>query len=668
MYSRRLIFLFFFLFGLLGLTLPFGSLCFASEKTGVTEQDVKNFVYRLSFGEEGPVQLKNGSYIHPYPEYRRVWIDRFLIEDVDGDGLPDALVVLAQNGGGSGTFFELTALFSRNGTLSQTNSIFLGDRVKIDDIKVVEKENPAEGAFEPKKIILEMWTHKETDPSCCPSQKEVETFAFYKGQLVSYEDVPPIIVKKPAIYLYPQKPLTIDIRVSLDGEMTKSIPPYNQGWTVVATPQGKIDGKYDYLFYEAKLNVSPRLSCEGWVVSYKEIGDWFDQHLIELGLNAREASDFKAYWLHALEPSNYYAIRLIDREWIDKKLRLDISPKPQTLIRLMLYFQPIDQDFSLKVPKLQKIERKGFTVVEWGGILEGSNNDVVVSPAYSFLPSDIGLLALRAAEVKEHKISIKVNSGGCTDRDSVKLVLNKIGLMDNQVPIYEAVFFRQKPDFCKAFLPDGVTLTYDLEKDFGLKMPYMIHVKNPVVPIVKEEPYFSFQSMDASSDASSLKIPKGSDEETSLKSELIQATINAIKLEMERYATSSRADKKEKLALLEKDLEHFEKMNPKDYLLKNSQEQAGEESEFESFGKFGPLMPPLEREAVVVVNDKLDYGSILTVTGMTRSGPFYHISGIKKADLKCLSSGKHKVRLYLVYKREYFAGIQDYYVYVLLEQ
>lgn len=663
---RKLAFMFFFLFGVLGLGLSWGSLCCASERTGVTEQDVKNFAYRLSFGEEGPVPLKNGTYVHPYPEYRHVWIDRFLIEDIDGDEVPDALVVLAQNEGGSGTFFELTALLSRNGTFSQTNSIFLGDRVKIDNMKVVEKENPAEGVFEPKKIILEMWTHKETDPSSRPSQKEVATFAVYKEQLVSYEDVPPTIVKKPAIYLYPQKLLTINIRVNIDGEMTKSIPPYKQGWTVVATPQGKIDGKYDYLFYEAKLNVAPVLSREGWVVPYKGLEEWFDQHLIELGLNAREASDFKAYWLHTLEPANYYAIRLIDRKCIDEKLQLDISPKPQTLIRLIFHFQPMDQDFSLKTPKLQKMERRGFTVVEWGGIVEGSNNnrDIGVAPAYSFSQSDTGLLALRAVEVKEHKISIKVNSGGCTDRESIKLVLNKIGLIDGQVPIYEAAFFRQKPDFCKAFLPDGVTLTYDLEKDFGLKMPYMVSVKNPVVPIVKEEPYFSFQS----ADASSLKGEKGSTEENSLKSELLQATINAIKLEMERYAASNRTDKKERLALLEKDLERFEKMHPEDYLLKNSQERAGEENEFESFGKFGPVMPPLEREAVAIVNGKLDYGSILTVTGMTRSGPFYHISGIKKGDPRCLSPGEHKVRLYLVYKREYFGGIPDYYVYVLLEQ
>jgi len=111
---------------------------------------------------------------------------------VDRNGTPDAVVVLAQNGGGSGTFFELTALLATQNGIVQTNSVSLGDRVKIDSVKVVENsEALSTSLFEPKKIVIDMLTHKESDPSCCPTQKESLNFALYEDELVSYEDVPP---------------------------------------------------------------------------------------------------------------------------------------------------------------------------------------------------------------------------------------------------------------------------------------------------------------------------------------------------------------------------------------------------------------------------------------------------------------------------------------------
>ncbi|MEN2996938.1 MAG: hypothetical protein ABC360_08115 [Acetomicrobium sp.] len=116
--------------------------------------------------------LRRGRYLKrrrvqtPHPNYVHVWIDNFIIDDVDRDGAPDAIVVLAQNGGGSGTF-ALTALLSTQNGILQTNSVSLGDRVKIDSVKVVENsEALSTSLFEPKKIVIDMLTHKESDPLC----------------------------------------------------------------------------------------------------------------------------------------------------------------------------------------------------------------------------------------------------------------------------------------------------------------------------------------------------------------------------------------------------------------------------------------------------------------------------------------------------------------------
>jgi hypothetical protein len=46
---------------------------------------------------------------------------------------------------------------------------------------------------------------------------------------------------------------------------------------------------------------------------------------------------------------------------------LNINPKPDTLIRIFLSIKKIDSIPDIKEQKLEKIERKGFTAIEWGG-------------------------------------------------------------------------------------------------------------------------------------------------------------------------------------------------------------------------------------------------------------------------------------------------------------
>jgi hypothetical protein len=65
--------------------------------------------------------------------------------------------------------------------------------------------------------------------------------------------------------------------------------------------------------------------------------------------------------------------------------------------------------------------------------------------------------------------------------------------VDNQIPHYEVIFERVEPDYCKAILKEGVKIEYDL-KDFGIVtgFPYTLSVKNPVYPLLVDEPYFHF--------------------------------------------------------------------------------------------------------------------------------------------------------------------------------
>jgi hypothetical protein len=177
-----------------------------------------------------------------------------------------------------------------------------------------------------------------------------------------------MVVKKPAIYLYPKEDAFVKVQLDINGKLIHAIPEYGDGWNVFATKEGIIDGKYDYLFYEAQLN-KLELSKSGWIVKYEDLEDWFDEYLSKMGLNEKEKSQFKEYWLKELPKSNYYEIKLLDDHFLKENMDLIISPKPDTVIRLNFYFKPLEEKIVLQEPSIVTPERVGFTVVEWGGIL-----------------------------------------------------------------------------------------------------------------------------------------------------------------------------------------------------------------------------------------------------------------------------------------------------------
>jgi hypothetical protein len=175
------------------------------------------------------------------------------------------------------------------------------------------------------------------------------------------------VVKKPAVYLYPEKEMNISVNVEVNGKLTFTEPEYKNGWTVNVKPDGTIDNKYDYLFYEADLN-KIELPEEGWVVEYTKIEKWFDEYLPQLGLIEKEIKQFKEYWMKDLKKANYYEIKLLGNNFLEENMKLKIIPEPQTILRLNFFFKPLSVKKEIKSPEIYKIERKGFTVIEWGGI------------------------------------------------------------------------------------------------------------------------------------------------------------------------------------------------------------------------------------------------------------------------------------------------------------
>jgi hypothetical protein len=74
----------------------------------------------------------------------------------------------------------------------------------------------------------------------------------------------------------------------------------------------------------------------------------------------------------------------------------------------------------------------------------------------------------------------------------------------------------------------------------------------------------------------------------------------------------------------------------------------------------------LVREVTVRLDGPLAEGALLPVEGTSKSGPFYHLAGIASGDYRLLKPAKKlDLQLCLVYRREYFGLIGDFYVYVL---
>ena len=183
-----------------------------------------------------------------------------------------------------------------------------------------------------------------------------------------FPDFPPG-VKKPAVYLYPEETSEIEISIIVNGFITKAEPDYLLGWKVTADSNGLIDNEFDYLFYEAQLH-NLELPEEGWIVNYSNLESWFNQKLPLLGLNQKESLQFKEYWLKELDESNYYEIKVLDKSFLDENMNLIITPEPETTIRLNFYFKPHSEKIEIREPIIETPKRTGFTVVEWGGLLD----------------------------------------------------------------------------------------------------------------------------------------------------------------------------------------------------------------------------------------------------------------------------------------------------------
>lgn len=214
---------------------------------------------------------------------------------------------------------------------------------------------------------------------------------------------------KPAIYLYPPQKQLVNVKVFPQGYLTYVDPPYDMenGWTFWANPNGQLQTSneqrvtnYDYLYYESKIRDDAiRKPEKGWVVK-SELGSmnqeaWFrplkihfEEILPKLGLNEKETQDFVEYWQKSLPQAPYYFVGIVDPGNIDEIERLEITPRPDSINRVRVYFERLDSQKTVEAPVLKTINDKQslrpeglerltineFRVTEWGGMVKNDPN------------------------------------------------------------------------------------------------------------------------------------------------------------------------------------------------------------------------------------------------------------------------------------------------------
>ena len=260
--------------------------------------------------------------------------------------------------------------------------------IRMETGTVVEYpgEEPMDHVF-----AIEAWRNGEwttlyvyyDDPSmdACVGDEVIFTYDANAEVMDSYDGVPVLVAlsmefaplevpEKPVIYLYPETPTEVSVKLTIDGKLTCTYPAYGKGWdNFTAHPDGTLvfpDGKQYYcLYWEGIQNMDCDFS-KGFCVKGEDTAAFLEYALERLGLTRREANEFIVFWLSMMQNNPYNVIAFQENAYTESA-RLDVDPAPDTLIRVFMAWQASEIFVNLPEQELSAPAREGFTVVEWGG-------------------------------------------------------------------------------------------------------------------------------------------------------------------------------------------------------------------------------------------------------------------------------------------------------------
>lgn len=243
----------------------------------------------------------------------------------------------------------------------------------LNQVAVLNERQSFDVKLEPGMYVFEFYYSSQffeirTDSIKINGQQHIYATVFFQ-----YSETE-IMVDKPVIYFYPEKTSNIDIQLKPKGNLTFTYPEYNEGWKVKADPTGELkigNNSYNYLFWESsqQIDFSKEDYNEGFIVDGKNASTFLEEQLDAFGLNSKEKADFITFWGPQLGKNKLNFVHFVLNEDCDQFAELNITPKPDNIYRIYILTCSLNEN-EIIVPveqKIEKIDRTGFTVIEWGG-------------------------------------------------------------------------------------------------------------------------------------------------------------------------------------------------------------------------------------------------------------------------------------------------------------
>lgn len=195
-----------------------------------------------------------------------------------------------------------------------------------------------------------------------PSTKE--TFGIRTEGIVNYA--------KPILYLYPTRKTEVTVSFERPYLLTTTYPKFATNWQVTAYENGDLydfKGNYYYGLYWEEKGFTDIDFSTGFYVTKESAIDFLEEKLSIIGLNNRERNEFIMYWLPILEKNGQSLVYFELTEERENYNKLIISPKPDSLLRVAIHVKKVESPVKINKQELPTFKRKGFTAVEWGGVV-----------------------------------------------------------------------------------------------------------------------------------------------------------------------------------------------------------------------------------------------------------------------------------------------------------
>jgi len=177
-------------------------------------------------------------------------------------------------------------------------------------------------------------------------------------------------IAKPILYLYPKKTTNVTVTFEHPDLLETTYPKFNTKWSVKAHKNGDLydyNGKYYYGLYWDEKKVHEVDFSTGFYVEDEDAIEFLEEKLEFIGLSDRERNEFITYWLPILEKNKKSLVYFELTNERDSYNKINISPKPDTLLRVVIHIKKVNKKTEIKKEVLTHTARRGFVAVEWGG-------------------------------------------------------------------------------------------------------------------------------------------------------------------------------------------------------------------------------------------------------------------------------------------------------------